>query len=303
MLGSSEWSSGCESGWTLYLDHSVSSFPSSSCFRDINGFENRRRSKDSWSQNYVHQDEDEEGEEEDLSMMSDASSGPRNICEEDSAKKLNSVGPKKQNKIEKKRRDYEKMNSVLDDTASSHMLQKSVGGNKIEQAFPESTLDYSQGFSATHVQGRRDGFVDGDRSWNRKIRPENNGFDEDYEEDEDEQEEEEEDRSLDLLLRFVENVFRKVSKRARKAVRSVLPVSISTKLVGFSVNGVLILAFLWILKAFLEVACTLGTIVFTSILLIRGLWAGVAYVKESRNNRINELADDPRAWNGVQPAS
>ncbi|CAG7885048.1 unnamed protein product [Brassica rapa] len=351
MLGSSEWSSGCESGWTLYLDHSVSSFPSSSCFRDINGFENRRRSKDSWSQNYVHQEEDEE---EDLSMMSDASSGPRNVCEEDSVKKLNSVGPKKQNKSEKKRRDYEKMNSVLDDTASSHMLQKSVGGNKIEQTFPESTLDYSQGFSATHIQvtpslfsaltrsrsplsffistpktliisrtpdppctslfasrrprdfinGRRDGFVDGDRSWNRKIRPEY-GIDEDYEEDEDEEEEEEEeeDRSLDLLLRFVENVFRKVSKRARKAVRSVLPVSISTKLVGFSVNGVLILAFLWILKAFLEVACTLGTIVFTSILFIRGLWAGVAYVQESRNNRINELADDPRAWNGVQPAS
>lgn len=37
---------------------------------------------------------------------------------------------------------------------------------------------------------------------------------------------------MDLLLRFVENVFRKVSKRARKAVRSVLPVSISTKLVS-----------------------------------------------------------------------
>jgi hypothetical protein len=69
------------------------------------------------------------------------------------------------------------------------------------------------------------------------------------------------------------------------------------------VNGVLILAFLWILKAFLEVACTLGTIVFTSILLIRGLWAGVAYMQESRNNRINELADDPRAWNGMQPVS
>ncbi|ESQ53766.1 hypothetical protein EUTSA_v10026262mg [Eutrema salsugineum] len=147
----------------------------------------------------------------------------------------------------------------------------------------------------------RDDFVDDTRSWNRKIRPEY-GFDEDYEEDEDDQEEEE-DRSLDLLLRFVENVFRKISKRARKAVRSILPVSISTKLVGFSVNGVLILAFLWILKAFLEVACTLGTIVFTSILLIRGLWAGVAYVQESRNNRNNELVDDPRAWNGVQPVS
>ncbi|KZV23372.1 hypothetical protein F511_35191 [Dorcoceras hygrometricum] len=49
-------------------------------------------------------------------------------------------------------------------------------------------------------------------------------------EDEDE-EEEEEDRSLDLLIRFVENVFKKVSRKARKAVKSVLPVPISTKLV------------------------------------------------------------------------
>uniref|UniRef100_A0A1J3ID30 Protein SHORT HYPOCOTYL IN WHITE LIGHT 1 n=1 Tax=Noccaea caerulescens TaxID=107243 RepID=A0A1J3ID30_NOCCA len=152
------------------------------------------------------------------------------------------------------------------------------------------------------INGRDDDVADDNRSWNRKIRPEYR-YDEDYEGEEDEDDQEEEDRSLDLLLRFVENVFRKVSKRARKAVRSILPVSISTKLVGFSVNGVLILAFLWILKAFLEVACTLGTIVFTSILLIRGLWAGVAYIQESRNNRINEFADDPRAWNGVQPVS
>ena len=53
----------------------------------------------------------------------------------------------------------------------------------------------------------------------------------------------------------------------------------------------------------MQVACTLGTIVFTSILFIRGIWAGVAYVQESRNNKINELADDPHAWNGVQQAS
>ncbi|KAF3599284.1 hypothetical protein F2Q69_00032911 [Brassica cretica] len=159
MSGSSEWSSGSESGWTLYLDHSVSSSPSPSCLRDSNGFDNRRRSKDSWSQNYVHQEE-----EEDLSMISDASSGPRNICKEGSVKILNNVGPKIQSKRENKRIDYEKMNSLLDDTASSHvslffkeksMLQKSsVGGNKIEQTFPESTLDYSQGFSATHFQDK-----------------------------------------------------------------------------------------------------------------------------------------------------
>ncbi|CAA7025208.1 unnamed protein product [Microthlaspi erraticum] len=154
MLGSSEWRSGCESGWTLYLDHSVSSSPSVSCFRDINGFENRRRSKDSWDQNYVHGDDEEDEEEDDLSMISDASSGPRNLSQEESVKKINGVGPKKQSKREKKRRDCDKMNSVLDDTASSHMLQKSVGGNKIEETFQESTLDYSQGFSATHFQDK-----------------------------------------------------------------------------------------------------------------------------------------------------
>ncbi|XP_058191325.1 protein SHORT HYPOCOTYL IN WHITE LIGHT 1-like isoform X2 [Rhododendron vialii] len=76
------------------------------------------------------------------------------------------------------------------------------------------------------------------------------GDDDDGDDDEEEQEE---DRSLDLLVKFVENVFKKVSRRARKAVRSVLPVTISSKLVGFSVNGVILLAFLWILKAFLEV--------------------------------------------------
>lgn len=80
------------------------------------------------------------------------------------------------------------------------------------------------------LQGRDD-FADDTRSWNRKIKPEY-GFDEDYDGEEDDDDHEEEDRSLDLLLRFVENVFRKISKRARKAVRSILPVSISTKLVS-----------------------------------------------------------------------
>ncbi|KAL9327967.1 hypothetical protein ACSQ67_002970 [Phaseolus vulgaris] len=68
----------------------------------------------------------------------------------------------------------------------------------------------------------------------------------------DDDDENDEDRSLDLLVRFVQNVFKKVSKRTRKAVRSVLPFPISTHLIGFSVNGTLLLAFLWILKAFLQ---------------------------------------------------
>ncbi|XP_073027161.1 uncharacterized protein [Primulina eburnea] len=122
-------------------------------------------------------------------------------------------------------------------------------------------------------------------------------FDED---DEDDDEDEEEDRSLDLLVRFVENVFKKVSRKARKAVKSVLPVPISTKLVGFAVNGIIILTFLWVLKAFLEVICTLGSVVFTSILLVRGIWTGISYFQESRSYRAED--DEPEAWTGTQPA-
>ncbi|XP_050367081.1 protein SHORT HYPOCOTYL IN WHITE LIGHT 1 [Argentina anserina] len=152
--------------------------------------------------------------------------------------------------------------------------------------------------------GAGDGFVDDPRSWSRNINSEIDrpfGFDE--EDDEDEDEDDEEDRSLDLLVRFVQNVFKKVSKRARRAVRSVLPVAIPTKLVGFSVNGVLMLAFLWVLKAFLEVICTLGSLVFVSILLIRGIWIGVAYFQENRNHKIGNFEDESRPWTGTQPAS
>ncbi|KAK7308126.1 hypothetical protein VNO77_41723 [Canavalia gladiata] len=114
--------------------------------------------------------------------------------------------------------------------------------------------------------------------------------------------ENDDDRSLDLLVRFVQNVFKKVSKRARKAIRSVLPFPISTHLVGFSVNGVLVLASLLILKAFLEVVCTLGSVVFVSILLIRGIWSGVNFLQESRHQKMDELDVEYNAWN-AQPVT
>lgn len=121
--------------------------------------------------------------------------------------------------------------------------------------------------------------------------------------DGDDEDDEEEDRSLDLLVKFVENVFKKISRKARKAVRSVLPVNISTQLVGFSVNGVIILAFLWVLKAFLEVVCTLGSVIFVSILLIRGIWTGISFLQESRYHRMDEVDDERHAWDGTQPVS
>jgi len=71
---------------------------------------------------------------------------------------------------------------------------------------------------------------------------------------EEEEEEEDEDRSLDLLARFIYHMFKKISRKARKAARTILPSAISPQLVAFSVNGVIILTFLSILKAFLQ-AC------------------------------------------------
>ncbi|XP_077233925.1 uncharacterized protein LOC143876136 [Tasmannia lanceolata] len=125
-----------------------------------------------------------------------------------------------------------------------------------------------------------------------------------FEDDDETDDEDDEDRSLDLLVRFIQNIFRKISRRARKAVRSILPLSISTKLVRFSVNGIIILAFLWILKAFLEVVCTLGTIVFVSILLIRGIWSGVVYIQENRYIKTSRIDNETDGiWTGAQPAA
>ncbi|XP_060184966.1 protein SHORT HYPOCOTYL IN WHITE LIGHT 1 [Lycium barbarum] len=102
------------------------------------------------------------------------------------------------------------------------------------------------------------------------------------EDDEEESDEEEEsESSIDLLIRFVQNMFKKVSKRARKATRSILPDVISPQLVSFAVDGVLILASLSILKAFLEVVCTLGGAVFVAILLLRVLWSAVSYFQST----------------------
>ncbi|XP_019165078.1 PREDICTED: uncharacterized protein LOC109161175 [Ipomoea nil] len=103
---------------------------------------------------------------------------------------------------------------------------------------------------------------------------------EEYESDDDDEDDDTES-SIDLLIRFVRSIFKKVSKRARKATSSILPDIISPQLVSFAVDGVLILASLSILKAFLEVICTLGGTVFVVILLLRVLWSAVDYFQSS----------------------
>lgn len=118
-MSASECSSGCESGWTLYLDQSSIS--------------ETQFQRDGGSINYEEKGaRDVEEEEEDLSMVSDASSGPPHYREDDqhcfygngcsfsaswaseSAKK----GKKKKNKM-KESCKTERYLYNLDDTASS----------------------------------------------------------------------------------------------------------------------------------------------------------------------------------------
>ncbi|KAK6922100.1 hypothetical protein RJ641_012607 [Dillenia turbinata] len=131
-------------------------------------------------------------------------------------------------------------------------------------------------------------------------------------EDED-SEEDETESSLDLLFRFLHSMFKKVSRRAKKASRSVLPSAISPKLVlgknpdigvgiretSNEVDGVLLLASLSILKALLQVVCTLGGTVFAVILLLRIVWAAIAYF-QSNGNGFNQ---DGSSYGTTQPAT
>ncbi|XP_029117319.2 uncharacterized protein [Elaeis guineensis] len=64
--------------------------------------------------------------------------------------------------------------------------------------------------------------------------------------------EEDEESGLDLLFQFLQSLFRRVSRRATKAARAVLPPVISPQLVSFSVDGILLLTLVSLVKAFLE---------------------------------------------------
>ncbi|KZV23367.1 hypothetical protein F511_35186 [Dorcoceras hygrometricum] len=158
-------SSGCESGWTLYL-----------------GQDEQEHDFYSAGRNRVFEEEEEEEEYEDLSMVSDASSGPPHLINEEdsygSTGKDNNIGGcfyrygnvnesalsgknlKRQKTDENRRRikDSEDQNSssnLLDDTASSPFFGFSSERStrtRSRQASMENELDYSQGYSTTHFE-------------------------------------------------------------------------------------------------------------------------------------------------------
>lgn len=58
--------------------------------------------------------------------------------------------------------------------------------------------------------------------------------------EDDESDEDETESSVDLLIRFLQSMFKKLSKRAKKASRSMLPAVISPQLVIFLILNFLV---------------------------------------------------------------
>ncbi|OMO64496.1 hypothetical protein CCACVL1_21709 [Corchorus capsularis] len=156
-LSASQCGSGCESGWTHYLDQS-SSYSQTRCQSFGGNFDGDYYGGK--GARFVVEDE-----EEDLSMVSDASSGPRHYCEEYYEECLDENGsfcsapnsvPKLTNKSSKNKKKMKQHGSInqqhsyLDDTASSPKNCKKESSIDV--------LDFSQGFSGTHFKGKSSAF-------------------------------------------------------------------------------------------------------------------------------------------------
>ncbi|CAK7347408.1 unnamed protein product [Dovyalis caffra] len=134
MSASQYISSGCESGWTSYLNESSNS---KNQYRGFGGFVDGDYAR-------------VEGEqEEDLSMVSDASSGPPHYREDDEYC-CDKLAKKSKNKRKSKEYGRSQQHSYLDDTASSPALGKATNN----EGPTELVLESSQGFSATHFKNQ-----------------------------------------------------------------------------------------------------------------------------------------------------
>ncbi|KAH9605134.1 hypothetical protein KSS87_019173 [Heliosperma pusillum] len=166
--------SGCESGWTLYLEHSTSNYSLSYKKRSFGENNYQGKKLTTFDEKQAHYkdvlfNEQEEDEEEDLSMVSDASSGPphydHDIHEEEEEEdndfyygnnNSNNNGKKRSMRLlyvyemqccNNKANDF-----ALDDTASSHVFSsKETGDIRVQEhqgATFERLIDYSsQGYS------------------------------------------------------------------------------------------------------------------------------------------------------------
>ncbi|KAL1315514.1 hypothetical protein HN51_042262 [Arachis hypogaea] len=157
-ISASQYNSASESGWTHYLDQS-SSLVSESYFQRIDEFEGKGAGRIM----------EEEEFEEDLSMVSDASSGPPHYdnasswyCENNWYANNNNNTKESQKKKKKmmvkefgRSQQQQQQSSYLDDTASSPIFnfpkeshKKSFSGN----GAVEDALDFSQCLSVTRIK-------------------------------------------------------------------------------------------------------------------------------------------------------
>ncbi|KAL2505709.1 hypothetical protein Adt_21330 [Abeliophyllum distichum] len=133
----SECSSGCESGWTMYLDQ-----VSNSTNNYNRAFENYNYQEKGGV--YVYDDQ----EDENLSMVSDASSGPPQFQDYASDEQKKNTNQKK--KMKQKRGKSQSL--YLDDTASSspffHFSKDNVAYSDIH-----TSMEHSQGLSTPDFEG------------------------------------------------------------------------------------------------------------------------------------------------------
>ncbi|CAI9757884.1 unnamed protein product [Fraxinus pennsylvanica] len=139
-ISNSECSSGCESGWTVYFDQ----------FSNCTGRHNLgfgRPVDEYYPKGSAYANEDTEGK--DLSMVSDASSGPPVFNE------YHESADGRQKKSKQKKKAKAQQNFHLDDTASSpffHFTQDNVGSFNNHTA-KEYVPYFSQESSAANFEG------------------------------------------------------------------------------------------------------------------------------------------------------
>ncbi|XP_047938000.1 protein SOB FIVE-LIKE 5-like isoform X2 [Salvia hispanica] len=132
-----ECSSGCESGWTLYFQQSYKT-------EDDSPEPRTKRST--------------EEDDEDLSMLSDASSGPPQVHEEEGSCYDNYAtlsqpsSERKKKRANRCRKKVPERSSLLDDTASSSLY--GYCNKTRRQASVENVVEYSQGYSSTQFEVR-----------------------------------------------------------------------------------------------------------------------------------------------------
>ncbi|XP_057424683.1 protein SOB FIVE-LIKE 5-like isoform X1 [Lotus japonicus] len=161
---SDQCSSGCESGWTLYLENEHS-------FLNQNASHGDTRLTSGFYEG--HKEDDNSSGEEDLSMVSDASSGPPHFSHDDGTPcfneedtgcfysapkvvKLAKSGTKKQRGKKNQHHEDQYLPSFLHDTATSPHFDFStnnVTGTNQQSSTGSSMMDYSQGSSATYFGG------------------------------------------------------------------------------------------------------------------------------------------------------